>query len=155
MSKAKQGLPKVVIYTDGACRGNPGPGGWGALLISGKHRKELTGGDRHTTNNRMEMMASIEALKALRQKSDVDLYTDSKYLKDGIEKWLPAWKKNNWQTRQRQPVKNRDLWESLDYLILQHCIRWRWVKGHDGDAGNERADKLAKEGLEKGLESLS
>ena len=155
MSKDENGLPKVVIYTDGSCQGNPGPGGWGALLVSGKHRKELTGGDRYTTNNRMEMMASIEALKSLKKKSDVDLYTDSRYLKDGIEKWLPAWKKNNWRTRQRQPVKNRDLWELLDCLILQHCIRWCWVKGHDGNEGNERADKLAKEGLKKGLENLS
>ena len=100
-------------------------------------------------------MASIEALRALKKKSDVDIYTDSQYLKNGIEKWLPDWKKSNWRTKQRQPVKNRDLWELLDYLTLQHCIRWRWIKGHDGNEGNERADKLAKQGLKKGLENLS
>ncbi len=151
MSDTGDRLPKVVIYTDGACRGNPGPGGWGALLISGEHRRELIGGDQHTTNNRMEMTASIEALKALKQKCDVDLYTDSKYLKSGIESWLPAWKRNNWRTAQRNPVKNRDLWESLDHLIRKHSVRWRWVKGHAGNAGNERADKLAKQGLKKNL----
>ncbi|MCY4051028.1 MAG: ribonuclease HI [Gammaproteobacteria bacterium] len=151
MSNTDVKLPKVVIYTDGACRGNPGPGGWGALLISGEHKKELNGGDRYTTNNRMEMIASIEALKALKQKCNVDLYTDSKYLKNGIEKWLPAWKKNNWRTAQRGAVKNQDLWELLDHLVLQHSIRWCWVKGHAGNAGNERADNLAKKGLKKNL----
>jgi len=149
VNKAEDGLPKVVIYTDGACRGNPGPGGWGAILISGENRKELIGGDRRTTNNRMELTASIEALKSLKRKCDVDLYTDSKYLKDGVEKWLPAWKRNNWQTASRTPVKNQDLWEWLDYLALQHSIRWCWVKGHAGNAGNERADKLAKRGLKE------
>ena len=138
---------KVVIYTDGACRGNPGPGGWGALLLFGEHEKELYGGERQTTNNRMELMATIEALKSLTRTCEIKLYTDSTYVKNGIQTWMKKWKTNNWKTANKKPVKNRDLWEVLDALSSQHCISWHWVKGHAGDAGNERADLLAKRGI--------
>ncbi|MXZ80019.1 MAG: ribonuclease HI [Gammaproteobacteria bacterium] len=140
-------MHRVVIYTDGACKGNPGPGGWGVLLQSGGHEKELMGGEPHTTNNRMELTATIEALRALKGKSEVDIYTDSSYLKNGIERWIRTWRRNNWLTAGRQPVKNRDLWEALDTESSRHSIRWHWVRGHAGNPGNERADRLAKTGM--------
>lgn len=141
-------MSRVVIHTDGACRGNPGPGGWGAVMVSGRHRKELKGSDPETTNNRMELTAAIEALDALRQPVEVDLYTDSEYLRKGITQWLEGWKRNSWKTAARKPVKNRDLWERLDTLVARHPIQWHWVKGHAGDPGNERADRLANEAID-------
>ena len=137
-------LPKVTIYTDGACSGNPGPGGWGAILMSGAHRKELSGGEAATTNNRMELMAAIAALEALKRPSDVELFTDSNYLKDGITKWIHGWKRNGWKTADRKPVKNAELWQRLDTARSGHRIEWRWVKGHAGHPQNERADELAR-----------
>ncbi len=139
----------VTIYTDGACRGNPGPGGWGALLFYGEHEKELFGGEAQTTNNRMELTATIEALKAINKPCQIEIYTDSKYVKDGIQQWLQNWKKNNWKTAKKKPVKNRDLWELLDEQTQQHQITWHWVKGHAGDVGNERADELANRGIDE------
>jgi ribonuclease HI len=139
--------PKVTIHTDGACSGNPGPGGWGAILESGAHRKELTGGEALTTNNRMELMAAIAALEALKAPSAVDLYTDSNYLRDGITSWIKSWKKNGWRTADRKPVKNAELWERLDQAAARHEVRWHWVKGHVGHDANERADELAREGM--------
>ena len=136
----------VIIHTDGACKGNPGPGGWGALLIAGDKRKELFGGEKQTTNNRMEMMAAIEALNALKQPSKVTLHVDSTYVKDGLTKWIKGWKRNGWKTASKQPVKNQDLWQALDEACQRHDITWKWVKGHDGDPGNERADELARMG---------
>jgi ribonuclease HI len=141
--------PEVVIYTDGACRGNPGPGGWGAVLISGAHEKELWGGERHTTNNRMELMAAIQALEALKRGCRVAVYTDSQYVKRGIREWLPAWKARGWRTADKRPVKNRDLWEMLDALVARHELQWHWVKGHAGHAGNERADQLANRAIDE------
>lgn len=138
----------VVIYTDGACRGNPGPGGWGALLTAGTRQKEIWGGERDTTNNRMELMAAIEALHALKRPSQVVIYTDSVYVKNGITSWMAAWKRRGWRTASKQPVKNRDLWQALDDATRPHNIDWRWVKGHAGDAGNERADELANRGID-------
>ena len=137
----------VTIYTDGACSGNPGPGGWGALLISGAHRKELTGGEGHTTNNRMELLAAIEALEALKYTCKVTLYTDSTYVKQGIDSWINGWKRKGWRTAAGKPVKNKDLWMRLDAARLEHDVTWRWVKGHAGDPGNERADELARAGM--------
>jgi ribonuclease HI len=139
--------PKVTIHTDGACSGNPGPGGWGAILESGAHRKELTGGEALTTNNRMELMAAIAALEALKAPSAVDLYTDSNYLRDGITSWIKSWKKNGWRTADRKPVKNAELWERLEQAAARHEVRWHWVKGHVGHDANERADELAREGM--------
>jgi ribonuclease HI len=139
----------VEIYTDGACRGNPGPGGWGALLIAGKHRKRLYGGEHETTNNRMELTAAIEALNALRGKRRVVLHTDSRYVKDGIESWLANWKSRAWKTANRKPVKNQDLWQALDEAVARHELVWKWVKGHDGDPGNEEADALANRGIDE------
>jgi ribonuclease HI len=139
--------PKVTIHTDGACSGNPGPGGWGAILESGAHRKELTGGEALTTNNRMELMAAIAALEALKAPSAVDLYTDSNYLRDGITSWIKSWKKNGWRTADRKPVKNAELWERLEKAAARHEVRWHWVKGHVGHDANERADELAREGM--------
>ena len=140
----------IEIYTDGACSGNPGPGGWGALLIKGPHRKEMNGGEKDTTNNRMELMAAIEALRALKYApSDVVLYTDSNYVKGGITGWIENWKKNGWKTANKKPVKNEDLWQALDDVASQHNISWRWIKGHAGHPGNERADELAREGILK------
>lgn len=139
--------PSVTIYTDGACSGNPGPGGWGAILISGVHRKEINGGEAHTTNNRMELLAAISALDALRQPSDVDLHTDSEYVRNGISKWIFGWKKKGWRTADNKPVKNAELWQQLDTARLRHEIRWHWVKGHAGHPENERADELAREGM--------
>jgi ribonuclease HI len=139
--------PKVKIHTDGACSGNPGPGGWGAILESGRHRKELKGGEALTTNNRMELMAAIEALEALKSPSEVDLYTDSNYLRGGITTWIKGWKKNGWRTADRKPVKNAELWEQLEQASARHDVRWHWVKGHVGHDANERADELAREGM--------
>ena len=139
--------PHVVIHTDGACSGNPGPGGWGAILAFGKHVKELKGGDPQTTNNRMELMAAIEALEALKRPCLVDIHTDSEYLRNGIMRWIHAWKRNGWRTADRKPVKNADLWQRLDALCARHRVRWRWLKGHAGHVLNERADALAREAL--------
>ena len=141
-------MKKVVIYTDGACRGNPGPGGWGALLRYGDKERELFGGELETTNNRMELLAAIEALKALNTPCSVDLTTDSVYVKNGITTWLDGWKKKGWKTAARQPVKNVDLWQALDEQNQRHQVRWHWVKGHSGHAGNERADQLANRGID-------
>lgn len=139
----------VVIYTDGACKGNPGPGGWGAFLRSDGHEKELWGGERDTTNNRMELMAVIEALSALKRPCTVDLYVDSEYVRKGITEWIQGWKKKGWVTAAKQPVKNAELWRRLDALVHDgtHKIAWHWVKGHSGDPGNERADSLANRGV--------
>ena len=138
---------KVIIHTDGACSGNPGPGGWGAILESGPHRKELKGGGAMTTNNRMELMAAIVALEALKASSEVDLYTDSNYLRGGITSWIKSWKKNGWRTADRKPVKNAELWERLEQAASRHKVRWHWIKGHVGHDANERADELAREGM--------
>ena len=146
-------MTSVVIYTDGACSGNPGPGGWGALLTKGEHVKELCGGAAETTNNRMELSAVIEALNALKRPSDVTLYTDSTYVKDGVTKWMTNWKRNGWKTAAKKPVKNKDLWVLLDEAAGRHDIAWKWVKGHAGDPGNERADALANEGMAKARSS--
>lgn len=139
----------VTLYTDGACKGNPGPGGWGALLSYGERSRELFGGEEATTNNRMELMAAIEGLKALKRPCQVDLYTDSQYVRKGITEWMAGWKKNGWKTAARKPVKNEDLWRVLDEEVARHEIRWHWVKGHSGVPGNERADALANLGIEK------
>lgn len=139
----------IEIYTDGACRGNPGPGGWGALLRAGKHEKELWGGEHHTTNNRMEMTAVIESLKAMKRPSDIVLTTDSQYVRKGITEWIEGWKRKNWQTAARKPVKNADLWKEIDRLAATHNIEWRWVKGHSGHAENERVDELANKGIDE------
>jgi ribonuclease HI len=139
--------PKVVIHTDGACSGNPGPGGWGAILESGAHRKEIKGGEAMTTNNRMELLAAIEALDALKAPSDVALYTDSNYLRGGITSWIKGWKKNGWRTADRKPVNNAELWERLEKSASRHKVDWHWVKGHVGHDDNERADQLAREGM--------
>ena len=138
---------RVVIWTDGACSGNPGPGGWGAILRSGPHERELKGGEALTTNNRMELTAAIEALEALKRPSAVDLHTDSNYLKDGVTSWLANWKRNGWRTSEKKAVKNEDLWRRLDAAVERHEIAWRWVKGHAGNEFNERADVLAREGM--------
>ncbi len=138
---------KVEIFTDGACSGNPGPGGWGAVLRYGDHEKEMNGGEVETTNNRMEMMAVIEALSALKKPCHVDLYTDCVYVKDGVTKWLEGWKDKNWRTASKKPVKNQDLWERIDSAIQRHNIEWHWIKGHAGHPENERADELARAGI--------
>ena len=145
--------PKVVIHTDGACSGNPGPGGWGAILESGAHRKEIKGGEAMTTNNRMELTAAIEALEALKGPSEVDLYTDSAYLRGGITSWIKGWKRNGWRTTDKKPVKNAELWQQLEAAEVRHTVRWHWVKGHVGHDGNERADELAREGMAPFLSS--
>ena len=139
----------VEIYTDGACRGNPGPGGWGALLCYGSVERELCGGQANTTNNRMEILAAIEALKALKRSCNVQLYTDSQYLRKGITEWMSNWKSRGWKTSSKKPVKNRDLWQELDEVSQKHDIDWRWVKGHAGNIENERADFLAREEINK------
>lgn len=136
--------PKVLIYSDGACSGNPGPGGWGAILISGDHRKEINGGEQLTTNNRMELKAAISALEALKKPSDVDLWTDSVYVRNGIMSWIHGWKKNGWRTADKKPVKNAELWQELDLLRNTHQVEWHWLKGHAGHPENERADELAR-----------
>jgi ribonuclease HI len=139
--------PHVVIFTDGACSGNPGPGGWGAILTSGQHRKELKGGEDHTTNNRMELMGAISALEALKGPSNVELHTDSQYVQQGISKWIHGWKRNGWRTADKKPVKNTDLWQRLDAAMQRHDVKWHWVKGHAGHDMNERADELAREAI--------
>jgi ribonuclease HI len=137
-------VTRVAIYADGACSGNPGPGGWGVWMSAGGREKELSGGEPLTTNNRMELMAAIQALRALKRPSEVDLYTDSMYVRQGITEWLPRWKANGWRTTDRKPVKNRDLWEALDEAMRPHAVAWHWVRGHAGNEGNERADRLAR-----------
>lgn len=141
----------VIMYTDGACKGNPGPGGWGALLIYGKTEKEIKGGEDDTTNNRMELTAAIKGLNQLRRPCKVSLHTDSVYVRDGITKWMHGWKARGWKTAAKKPVKNRDLWEALDEAQARHEVEWIWVKGHAGHDGNERADELANEGLKNWL----
>jgi ribonuclease HI len=142
-------LTHVEIFTDGACRGNPGPGGWGAILRAGGREREIYGGDAGTTNNRMEMMAAIRALEALRERCKVSLYTDSQYLRQGITEWLANWKRRGWRTADRKPVKNQDLWLRLEELTAIHEIEWHWVRGHDGHPENERADLLANLGIDE------
>jgi ribonuclease HI len=139
--------PHVVIHTDGACSGNPGPGGWGAILAFGDRVKELKGGEPHTTNNRMELMAAIAAFEALTRSCLVDLHTDSQYLRNGIMTWINQWKRNGWRTADKKPVKNVDLWQRLEAALGKHRVRWHWVRGHAGDKMNERADVLAREGI--------
>ena len=143
-------MKTVVIHTDGACKGNPGPGGWGALLEYDGRRKEIFGGEPQTTNNRMELVAVIRALEALTRAADVEIYTDSQYVKNGIETWIHGWKRNGWKTSDRKAVKNVDLWRELDLLAARHRIRWHWVRGHDDNPGNERADELANRGVSLG-----
>lgn len=138
---------KVTIYTDGACSGNPGPGGWGVLLISGDNQKELSGGEFETTNNRMELMAAIQAMEILKRPCAIDLHTDSTYVRNGILEWIKKWRANGWRTAAKKPVKNADLWQQLDAARERHQVEWHWVKGHDGDPGNERADELARMGM--------
>jgi len=142
-------MTEVVIYTDGACSGNPGPGGWGVVLRWQGKEREMYGGEPLTTNNRMELMAAIQALEALQRPTTVSLYTDSKYLLDGITKWIPNWQRNGWKTANKKPVKNDDLWRRLTEAIRPHDVSWVWVKGHAGDPGNERADALARRGIEE------
>jgi ribonuclease HI len=144
-------MAEVTIYTDGACRGNPGPGGWGALLSFGEHEKELYGGERETTNNRMELTAAIQALAALKRSCEVDLFTDSQYVRKGVLEWLAQWKKRDWRTADKKPVKNVDLWQALEAQLERHRIEWHWVKGHAGVEGNERADQLANRAIDEML----
>ena len=144
-------MSAVEIYTDGACRGNPGPGGWAALLVAGDQRRDLSGAEAETTNNRMELMAAIEGLSALKRRCAVRLYTDSKYVLQGITEWLPNWKARGWKTADKKPVKNQVLWERLDAAASAQDIEWRWVKGHSGDAGNEYVDSLANEAIDRHL----
>lgn len=144
-------MDKVEIYTDGACKGNPGPGGWGAWLVAGEHSRELCGGEMGTTNNRMELKAVIEALNALKRPCEIVLHTDSQYVQKGISEWLSGWKARGWKTASKAPVKNVDLWQALDEARLPHKIDWRWVKGHAGHAGNEKADELANRGVQMAL----
>lgn len=146
MSENKQSV--VTIYTDGACKGNPGKGGWGALLRFGKAEKEICGGELETTNNRMEMMAAIQALALLQRPCQVELYTDSEYLLKGATQWMQGWKKRGWKTAAKKAVKNQELWQQLDDVLSTHKVNWHWVKGHSGDPGNERADELANQGIE-------
>ncbi len=148
VTSAKLESTHVVIYADGACKGNPGPGGWGAWLRSGDHERELWGGEKLTTNNRMELTAVIEALLALKKPSTVRLVTDSQYVRQGITTWIHGWKKRGWKTADNKPVKNIDLWQKLEAAATQHRMTWEWVKGHAGDPGNERADALANRGAE-------
>ena len=141
-------MKQVIIYTDGACRGNPGPGGWGALIQFDSMEKEIFGGKNDTTNNQMELLAAIEGLATLTEPCSVELFTDSKYVMDGITQWIKNWKKNNWKTAAKKDVKNKELWKKLDHLISKHQVQWHWVKGHSGDAGNETADLLANKGID-------
>jgi len=140
-------MSDVTIYTDGACKGNPGPGGWGAWLRAGEHEKELWGGEKLTTNNRMELTAVIQALSTLKRRCKVAIYTDSEYVRNGIMTWIHGWKKRGWRTADGKPVKNVELWQALEAQVLQHDVTWHWVKGHAGDPGNERADALANRGV--------
>jgi len=140
---------QVDIWTDGACKGNPGWGGWGVLLRQGPHEKTLHGGEADTTNNRMELMAVIQALRALKRRCSVVIHTDSQYVQKGMTEWLPNWKRRGWRTADKKPVKNADLWQQLDELVSEHELSWRWVRGHAGDPGNERADELANLGVEE------
>ncbi len=146
-------MDKVTIYTDGACKGNPGVGGWGALLVAGTREKELFGGEKETTNNRMELTAVIESLKALKRPCEITMYIDSQYVLKGITEWIHGWKAKGWKTASKEPVKNVDLWQALDEARMAHQIDWRWVKGHAGDPGNERADMLANRGVELAMRS--
>ena len=141
-------MSRVVIYTDGACSGNPGPGGWGAWLRYADQERDLCGGEADTTNNRMELRAAIEALNTLKRTCQVDLYTDSTYLRQGVTQWMANWKRKQWRTAAGKPVKNQDLWQALDAATQRHDVAWHWVKGHSGDVGNERADELARQGME-------
>ena len=141
-------MKDVIIYTDGACRGNPGPGGWGALIQFDTVQKEIFGGKNSTTNNQMELSAAIEGLSTLNEPCNVELFTDSKYVMDGITQWIQKWKKNNWKTAAKKEVKNKDLWQKLDQLMTYHHVQWHWVKGHSGDPGNEKADRLANKGID-------
>ena len=147
--------PHVVVYTDGACSGNPGPGGWGAILAFGDHEKELKGGEAHTTNNRMELMAVIRALEALKRPSRVRLYTDSLYVQKGISTWIHDWKRRAWRTADKKPVKNVDLWQRLEAAVKRHQVEWFWVRGHAGHPENERADALARAGMEMGFDHVA
>lgn len=140
-------MSRVIMYTDGACSGNPGPGGWGALLMFGDHRRELCGGEPETTNNRMELQAVIEGVKALKRRVPVTIYTDSTYVMKGMTEWIHGWKAKGWRTASRKPVKNEDLWRELDAVLAGHDVEWRWVKGHNGDPGNEAADALARSAI--------
>lgn len=139
----------IEIYTDGACSGNPGPGGWGVLIDDNGNPRRMSGGERETTNNRMELMATIEALNSFPEGTELTIYTDSQYVKNGITSWISSWKRNGWKTAAKKPVKNQDLWENLDALAETRNVTWKWVKGHAGHPGNEEADRLAREGLEK------
>ena len=138
---------KITVYTDGASKGNPGKGGWGAVLISGSHQKELYGGQKDVTNNQMELLAVIKALEAIKKSCEIEIFTDSKYVKNGISTWIHGWKKNGWKTAAKKPVKNQELWQQLDMLVEIHEITWKWVKGHSGDPMNEKADDLANRGV--------
>lgn len=142
-------VPRVEMWTDGACKGNPGPGGWGVLMRSGPHEKELFGGEPVTTNNRMELTAVVEGLRALRRRSEVVLHVDSRYVMNGMQSWVAGWKRNGWKTADKKPVKNVDLWQALDAEVAGHDVRWVWVRGHAGDPGNERADALANQGVDE------
>ena len=142
-------MKSVAIYTDGACRGNPGPGGWGVLLRYARHQRQLFGGEAETTNNRMELMAAIKALASLKEACEVVLHTDSTYVLKGMTEWMPAWKSRGWQTAAKKPVKNVDLWQRLDKEVQRHRVHWAWVKGHSGDPGNEAADQLANRGIDE------
>lgn len=142
-------MKHIEVFTDGACKGNPGPGGWGALLRFNGHEKSLYGGEPNTTNNRMELTAAIEALRAVKERCIIDLTTDSQYVRQGITEWISSWKARGWKTASKQPVKNVDLWQQLDALIHQHEVRWHWVKGHSGHRENEIADQLANQGIEE------
>nr|WP_202984304.1 ribonuclease HI [Snodgrassella sp. ESL0253] len=141
-------MSEVTLYTDGACKGNPGVGGWGAFLQSGRHNKELFGGEANTTNNRMELTAVIQGLAALKRPCIVNIYTDSQYVKNGMQEWIHNWKARGWKTASKQPVKNVELWQALDAEVNKHQVHWHWVKGHAGDPGNEKADELANRGVE-------
>lgn len=147
LSQAQAPAERVIIYTDGACKGNPGPGGWGAWLRSGTHEKELWGGEAVTTNNRMELTAVIQALGALKKRCDVVIYTDSEYVRKGMTEWIGGWQRRGWRTADNKPVKNAELWQALQDAVNKHQVEWRWVKGHSGDPGNERADALANRGV--------
>ncbi len=142
-------MKHIAIFTDGACRGNPGPGGWGVLLRYGELEKTLLGAEKQTTNNRMELTAAIKALEAVKEPCVIDLYTDSQYVKKGVTEWMQGWKKNGWRTADRKPVKNQDLWQALDAQIGAHLVHWHWVKGHSGHAENEQADRLANEAIDR------